>query len=346
MKDREIVRMAYRFILGREPESDTVLDREFEDIYTLRNEFINSPEFLVYFRQIRPQVKNNIYIKNFEQLDNLIFKYKAEKNDNKVIASYNVDLNSFYELFGGKNPHFKKPYSKEYQKWEMDFFEFLSGKKYQFDNEGLTAEELSPEQHPASGYTVDHKIRMLQNYKDLLVELGDVKGKRILEMGCGHGNLAIFFEFVGCDYYAVEAQKNGVDITKKRIYSNKIKNQIINKSFYDISDFTQVFDLVVFEASFHHCGEPIRILDMLYKQTTSDARLLFLREPFHNYYDRPWGIVRADVGAMIRIRMSGWLELGYRTDFFMDLLNKTGWKGKEVETFTFADEKVFIATKI
>jgi len=344
MKDREIVRMAYRFILGREPESDTVLNREFEDIYTLRKEFINSPEFLEYFLQIKPQ-DNFVYIKNFEQLDNFIEKYKTEKNG-KILRSHFIDLNSFYDLFGSKNNYIDKPYSEKYKNWEMDFFEFLSGKKYQFDNEGLTTEELSPEQHPATGYTVPHKIRMLQNQKDLLVELGDIKGKKILEMGCGRGNLATFFEFIGCDYYAVEASRNYVDITKKRIYSNKMKNQIINKSFYDISYFRQIFDLVVFEASFHHCGEPLKLLDILYQNTASDASLIFLREPFKNDYERPWGIVRSDGETMLQIRMRGWLELGYRTDFFMDLLKKTGWNGKEIDTFTFADAKVFIAKKV
>jgi len=44
MKDKEIVRMAYRLILGREPEE--VLDWSFENIYRLRDEFINSFEFL------------------------------------------------------------------------------------------------------------------------------------------------------------------------------------------------------------------------------------------------------------------------------------------------------------
>jgi len=49
MKDREMVRMAYMLILGREPESDYVLEREFKDIYELRKEFFSSEEFNVNF---------------------------------------------------------------------------------------------------------------------------------------------------------------------------------------------------------------------------------------------------------------------------------------------------------
>jgi len=42
-------------ILGREPESEEVLDRSFEDIYKLRDEFINSFEFLNWW-SIKPKL--------------------------------------------------------------------------------------------------------------------------------------------------------------------------------------------------------------------------------------------------------------------------------------------------
>jgi O-methyltransferase len=45
MKDRELVRTAYKLILGREPESEQVLDREFSNIFSLRSDFLNSEEF-------------------------------------------------------------------------------------------------------------------------------------------------------------------------------------------------------------------------------------------------------------------------------------------------------------
>ena len=49
MKNRKMVRMAYRLILGREPESESVLNREFHDIYALREEFLSSAEFVKLF---------------------------------------------------------------------------------------------------------------------------------------------------------------------------------------------------------------------------------------------------------------------------------------------------------
>jgi hypothetical protein len=79
MKDHELVRNAYRLILGREPENEIVLDREFEDIYALRDQFINSDEFKVNFNSCsKISVKKNV-ISNFKDLDNFVELYKNSK---------------------------------------------------------------------------------------------------------------------------------------------------------------------------------------------------------------------------------------------------------------------------
>jgi 2-polyprenyl-3-methyl-5-hydroxy-6-metoxy-1,4-benzoquinol methylase len=173
--------------------------------------------------------------------------------------------------------------------------------------------------------TIENKKKCLRFQSDLLDVLGDIKDKRILEMGCGSGILANFLESCGSDYFAIDASKIFVEATKKQIRSEVIKSQILQISFYDISKFQQKFDVVIFEASFHHCGEPLRLLKLLFDNTTTNGKIIFLREPIHNGYDRPWGLVRNDGEAILQIRMLGWLELGFRLDFLRDILMRTGW---------------------
>jgi 2-polyprenyl-3-methyl-5-hydroxy-6-metoxy-1,4-benzoquinol methylase len=321
---------------------------------------IKKKSLLLTFDQIKsgaePQTcKNNkinqlehFIIENFQQLDDFISKYKDNKKEaiaEKIfLSSYSVNLNSFMLLFGSTQ-NTNDPFSNEYAKWEMAFFEFLAGRKYSFSNEGLFSEEFFPLQHPLSTLSVDEHTSLLASFRRFLMYLGDIKGKRILEMGCGFGKLATLLESSGCDYYAVDASMNLVEITKKQMYSDKIKSQIVNKSFYDVPEFDQMFDIIIFDASFHHCAEPVRLLKLLYDYTSSDARLIFLKEPIADWFERPWGIVRSDGETILQIRMRGWLELGYRTDFFNDLLNKTGWELKETETFLFEGTKSFIAMK-
>ena len=343
MKDREIVRNAYRLILGREPESETVLDRQFENIFTLRNEFISSDEFKNLISNDF-NIKSKLIISNFEELDNFIKEFKniGYKNMKQFCSKYTIDFNNFYSIYGQRNPYIDNPFSDEYKKWEMDFFEFLSGKKYLFENEGFP-EIFS--KHPEASYSIEAMIGRYKNYTDLIILLGNIKGKRVLEMGCGRGRLAIFFESIGCDYYAVDASINMVDTTKKLIFSEKIKTQILNKSFYEIGDFNIKFEYIIFEASFHHVGEAIKLLEMINNNSTNNAKIIFLREPIYDWYDRPWGVVRGDPETLLQTRMRGWLELGYRRDFFNDLLKKTGWKIKEKINITFENNEVFIAEK-
>ena len=219
----------------------------------------------------------------------------------------------------------------------------MSRKKYSFKNEGLCDDEYSPSFHPFSYLTLDNKLVRLQSYQDFLIHIGEMKNKRVIEMGCGMGILATFLESIGCDYYALEASKNFAKITKKIIFSEKVKRHILNKSFYSISCFNLLFDIVIFESSFHHCGEPVKLLKLIYKYTAKDAKIIFLKESIEDWYDRPWGIVRPDGETILQIRLRGWLELGYRKDFFKELLTMTGWKIEN--TFQFDNVDAYIATK-
>jgi 2-polyprenyl-3-methyl-5-hydroxy-6-metoxy-1,4-benzoquinol methylase len=238
------------------------------------------------------------------------------------LRSHYVDMNAFYKLFGS-SPNIEDPYSDEYKDWELSFFEFLSGKKYDFLNEGAPRFISFVQQF--ADMTIENKKKCLCFQSDLLDILGDIKDKRILEMGCGSGILANFLESCGSDYFAVDASKIFVEATKKQIRSEVIKSQILQMSFYDISKFQQKFDVVIFEASFHHCGEPLRLLNLLFDNTTTNGKIIFLREPISSGFDRPWGVVRNDGETILQIRRLGWLELGFRLDFFRDILMRTGW---------------------
>jgi hypothetical protein len=68
-------------ILGREPESDYVLDREFENIYALRKEFINSTEFSNLFSLTVGQFWKNFSGFNDEDV-HLLEKYLLKETVN------------------------------------------------------------------------------------------------------------------------------------------------------------------------------------------------------------------------------------------------------------------------
>jgi SAM-dependent methyltransferase len=322
-----------KIALEQSSEIKSEIKSELENIKKIQIFNLNLNSIINNNKEYNPELK---IIKTFEELDEAIDKVK--NGDSKLLTTHSIDLNSFYNLFGSTQDNID-PYSTEYMYWEMSFFEFISQKKYNYSDEGINKEELSPLRHPTvvvleelsplkhPTVALEVKITKLLIFQIELIEiLGEIKNKNVLEMGCGFGNTAVLLESCGCNYYAVDSSKNFSEITKNRVYTENTKNQIQNKNFYEIDTFDVLFDLVIFEASFHHVGEPEKLLKLLYDTTKPLAKVVFIHEPFHEWYDRPWGLVRNDLETFFQIRTRGWLEFGYRTDFFKDLLNRTGWE--------------------
>jgi len=339
-KKRELVRMAYRFILGREPESESHLDRwlpHFIGYHDLRIAFLNSPEFqIISSNRYKPLINlPNTIITTFEEFDEFICRYRNREmyglDDVGFLSSYQLDFQSFLKIFGRPMPKCD-PFSLRYAEWEMELFNFLSGKTYDIASEGID-HEMDP---ATSGQPSINDLQMLKEMYNEFFELSKIKPhEHVLEMGCGAGNLTEFLVRQGCKITAIDAQKAHIDFTAKRCGCDA---NVIQCEFLEIEKIDSTFDVVIFEASFHHCGQPQRLLECLRKITMPNCRIYFLRECISDSYDRPWGIVRYDGETMLQIRMRGWLELGFRTDFFEVALNKADFKLSD--TIVLSDKSV------
>jgi len=113
MIDRDIVCLAYRLILGREPENSFVVDSlsKFPDLFTLRAAFFNSPEFKSKF--------------NFEDFLSIIYRSEAASRaaNEKFSDFLKIDENKIY-LIKQLIEQERSPYIKFHEK---RFLEQLSG---------------------------------------------------------------------------------------------------------------------------------------------------------------------------------------------------------------------------
>jgi len=267
-------------------------------------------------------------IYDFEQLDTFINNYthcNYEGSHYEFLRSYQIDFQSFVELFG-KQPPNCDPFSEEYAQWEMSFHRFLSGKDYNYDLEGSGS---PPENVPPTcwdWFDMDSRIHSMRTYADLLDVIRPKLDTTVLEMGVGWGNLAELLGRCGCIIYGVDACKSSVNYVKNRLDVQNINSCIIHGSFFDIEKLDTRFNVVIFESSFHHCAEPVRLLNVIKEKLSPDGRVYFFKDAISSDLDRPWGMVRYDGETMFQVRYRGWLELGYRMDFFEQALNKTGFK--------------------
>ena len=86
-------------------------------------------------------------------------------------------------------------------------------------------------------------------------------------------------------------------------------------------------------------------MESLYEKLSLNGRIFFLLEPIMPYFDRPWGFVRYDGETWYQIRKNGWLEIGFREDFFEQLLLRTGFKIRKIHIL-YKNSTVYEVVKI
>jgi SAM-dependent methyltransferase len=83
-----------------------------------------------------------------------------------------------------------------------------------------------------------------------------------------------------------------------------------------------------FYNSFHHCLDFDVALALLKQRLNPVAIVIFGN--VSRDFPEPWGL-RLDGPSLFDIRTKGWLELGFREDFFLDLLWAPRLPGDEAE---------------
>ncbi len=320
-----LISWAYRIFLEREPENDFILEQRFTDLVQLWDNFLQSSEF--HNLEQHNSTRSINLITNFDEFDEFIEQCGVDEhgaNTQNLFRNTFISFSHFYDLFGS-NPSDEAPFSEQYVNWEKSFFEFLSGKSYRVFNEGYHGIDFDSLPHPLSHVPLTDRADQIAYYCDLVNTAGIDKTDTVLEMGCGQGNLGDFLESYGCQYHAIDASEDFVEITKRRLFSKKTKKNVRNLPFDGIEYLPENFDHVIFEASFHHCFNPVELLRKIHNKTTDKGRLIFIKEPIGYNMRRPWGVVRCDGESIYQMRRRGWIEYGFNTDYFTQLLKYTNW---------------------
>lgn len=124
----------------------------------------------------------------------------------------------------------------------------------------------------ASDYNQSSDGKFVQRmYEPILAELKTLPGGKLLDVGCGNGNL---FGFLGkCAY-----ELYGIDFSEKMIAEAKEKYSDCAKFFTADAKAlpfeNNMFDILVCNASFHHYTEPTEVLDEMNRVAKPGAVLL------------------------------------------------------------------------
>ncbi|MFS2008521.1 class I SAM-dependent methyltransferase [Azospirillum sp. CT11-132] len=234
------------------------------------------------------------------------------------------------------------PFSAAYSNKILEIYKKASSRNsYSIVNEvaGFNVDELTVRPFPF--FTKSIKLAA-QHYSLIGKFLGmmDIKsGGSILECGVGFGNTTLALAMLGCQVTALDIAESYCEVVRRRAALHEVDIKVVHSDFTWIETTEEKYDAVCFFESFHHCWEFERILLSLHKVVKPGGKIYFGGEPINMEFPMPWG-VRLDGEALFVVRQNGWMELGFHSDFFEELLFRTGWRGTCVDThFWYAARK-------
>jgi ubiquinone/menaquinone biosynthesis C-methylase UbiE len=163
----------------------------------------------------------------------------------------------------------------------------------------------------------------------LLTMLDVPRGGKILEMGVGWGNTTLALAMLDYEITALDIEERYLEVIRLRSQMHNTPNiSTVHSDFLWVERTADKFDAVIFFESFHHCREFERLLRGLHRVLKPGGKIYFAAEPINRNFKTPW-CVRLDGQSLLVARQNGWMELGFHSDFFSELLRRTGWLGME-----------------
>ncbi|MEQ9669836.1 class I SAM-dependent methyltransferase [Coleofasciculus sp. G2-EDA-02] len=132
----------------------------------------------------------------------------------------------------------------------------------------------------------------------ILQQLGDIRGKRLLDLGCGAGENSVYFAQKGSNCVAADYSPGMVEVALKLAAANgvKIEGHTANAMALDFADNT--FDIVYASNLLHHIPDPKIALREMHRILKPGGKACFWdplkHNPVINVYRRMATEVRTD----------------------------------------------------
>lgn len=267
---------------------------------------------------------DKITLTNLSQIDEaFVFADTFKGDDEQKRWSY---IKSVYYLpgFALKNID---PDSDEYKQQQLELYKSISNRTYSSENEKSEFYSIEALKKPYPYNTDDPKLiaHTLSSIANIISSMQLDVGGKVLEFGPGWGNLTIQLALTGYDVTAIDIEKNFLDLIRKRLKQVSCTARIIHGDFLDVQKLdNEYFDVIIFQNCFHHCFNFHQLIERIRNVMKLNSKLIFAYEPISNEFLYPWGL-RMDGESVYQIRNNGWMELGFKNEYFYKLMDKNGY---------------------
>ena len=123
-------------------------------------------------------------------------------------------------------------------------------------------------------------------FRWVLRSLGDVKGKKVLDVGCGDGALTYRIIKKGANVIGIDNSKEGIELAQEIFAQKKVSAQLILSSAYQIPSDDNSVDCVVCSDVIEHLAEPEKMLSEIQRALKVGGKLV-LTTPYR-FGEIPW----------------------------------------------------------
>jgi ubiquinone/menaquinone biosynthesis C-methylase UbiE len=166
----------------------------------------------------------------------------------------------------------------------------------------------------------------------ILKQLGDVRGKYLLDLGCGAGENSVYFAQLGARCVATDYSPGMVDVAVKLAERNgvQVEGKVINAMAIDFPDNT--FDIIYASNLLHHIPDPKLVLQEMHRVLKPGGKACFWDPLKHN----PIINVYRTIATKVRTEDETPLDINI-VNYIRSLYSKTNY-----DTFWLASLWIFL----
>ncbi|OJY92714.1 MAG: hypothetical protein BGP25_07410 [Lysobacterales bacterium 63-13] len=221
------------------------------------------------------------------------------------------------------------PRSDRYREQQMKLYEFLAERNYTTENEStpFDREQMLRWPFPYSTRSASLVGDYLMTYGNLIKTMNLAQGARVLEIGSGYGPLTWHLASMGIHVTCVDVHEPLLAYVDERTRGlpGNVETLVADMNSLELKG---SFNAIVFFESFHHAADHAAVLKALPRLLEPNGVLVFGGEPIvpegSLAVPYPWGL-RMDGLSLWCIRRHGWMELGFKEDYFRSLLESMDW---------------------
>lgn len=135
-------------------------------------------------------------------------------------------------------------------------------------------------------FEYNHTQKLLDQYKSL-IDLSHLKGKKILEIGCGGGGKIIYIaEKYKAEVVGIDLNLNFLSQAKSKAQEKWVQNKVcfIAMNALDMDFWDWEFDIILMSDVLEHIPETERLMKQVLRVLKTDWKVLFDFAPYYHYF--------------------------------------------------------------